>query len=116
MVDLSYNPFKQKRVVKTKYGIINREERRYYTHRHPEHFFKKFQGFAISVPEVEICNQERVTHIIINYHGKKKNVLYRIDVDYLKYMKTYDNDGDVQIILPIRELKVIGTEEIQSEE
>ena len=110
MVQPTYNPFKEKDVVETEHGIITFEAKRYFTHRRPEHFFKKYGGFGISTSELAICYTEHVENIVIKYHGKKKNVIYKIKLDYLKYLPRYDNDGDKQIIIPIKEMKKVGEE------
>lgn len=112
MVETRYNPFKQYETKETEHGIISLGPRRYFTHRRPEHFFKKFQGFGISLTEVEICFNEHVDHILIKYWGKQENIFYKIKLSYLKYMKRYDNNGDEQIILPIKEMEVVGKEEV----
>lgn len=110
MVQANYNPFRKKDIVETRHGIISYESRRYFTHRRPEHFFKKYQGFGISLTELEICYNERVDHILIKYHGTKKNILYKIPLQYLQYMQKYNNNGDEQIIIPIKEMSVVGEE------
>lgn len=107
----NYKPFTTKKIIETDHGIINKEKNRYFTHRRPEHYFKKYQGFGISTTEIEIAKNEGCTHIIIKYHGRKKNILYKIKMNYLQYMKKYDFNGDEQIILPEKEMTIIGTEE-----
>lgn len=106
-----YNPFTKKDIVETEHGVISFENRRYFTHRRPEHFFKKFGGFGISLSELEICYNEHVDHIIIKYYGKEKNILYKIKMDMIKYMKRYNNNGDEQVVIPTKDMEIIGYEE-----
>lgn len=110
-----YNPFNRQYYKETQHGIIGKIERRYFTHRRPEHIFKKYQAFGISTTEMEICWNEHVNNIIIKYHGKDKNTYYKIKLEMLKYMKRFDNKGDEQIIIPIKEMEIVGEEEIYNE-
>jgi hypothetical protein len=114
---VSYNPFRmatELKVIQTEFGNINTKTLNYFSHRKQEHFFIKYQGFGISVTEVDLCKKYGVKNIVLKYKGKNKNTLYKIKLDYLKYMERYTNeeDGkcDEQYILPIKEMEIIGEE------
>lgn len=106
----NYNPFTKEDVVETDHGIITKSVGRYFTHRKPEHFFRKYQGFGISITEVEMAKLNHCTHIIIKYHGKRKNILYRILIKYLEFLEIYNFKDDKQYILPVKEMEIIGEE------
>ena len=108
-----YHPFKRRTIIETPHGIINTERNRYFTHRKPEHYFKKHQGFAVSDTEIDMARREGCTHIIIKYHGKASNYLYMIEMKYLEYMDKHDNNGDIQTVIPIKATQLIGTEELE---
>lgn len=118
-----YNPFSTRigvenmnevpRYIKTIFGTINRETKRYHADREPEHFFKKYQGFGISKSEIHTMRKHGVKEITIRYHGTKENTIYKIQLAKLTNMKTHNNKGDLQIIIPIKEMQIIGKEEKQ---
>lgn len=116
MVIANFHPFTKEQVEKTPHGIINKETHRYFTHRTKEHVFKKYQAFAISVSELELAEQGHCNHMVIKYHGTFKNIFYRISLEYLKYFKKHDNEGDLQVIIPIKEMEVIGEEVLENED
>lgn len=110
MVDNKYNPFFVPRTRDTSFGVINYEKSRYVTNRSSEHFFKKYQGFGISVSEISICKQNHVNEIVIWYHGKKENIIYSIELEMVEYCEIYDNNGDEQYIIPINKMIILGKE------
>lgn len=109
-----YNPFRRKEIEETEHGIINYRHklgRIYTTHRRPEHYFKKYQGFAISNTEIEVIKEALVEWIIIIYHNdKKEQKVMRINTKYIRYMEEYNNNGDVQKIFPEKELEKLDKE------
>jgi len=102
-----YNPFSRKEMEETEHGLINYQHNMgtvYVTHRRPEHFFKKFQGFGISYSELEICFSKRVFWIMFIYYGKNGTTIpYRIKLEDLVYMEEYNNDGDKQKVVSVRD-------------
>lgn len=108
---MNYNPFSKKDLKETEHGTINYEHksgRIYMTFRRPEHVFKKFQAFCISCSEVETCLSEGVKWIMINYKNKKEEeTIMRIKTEEIKELEQYNNNGDIQIIIPIKKLEVI---------
>lgn len=105
-----YNPFKTEEYIETDYGVINNRMRRYFSNRNEKHFFKKFQGFGISLTEIDLCKKHHVKKINIKYHGTKKNYIYQFDMEHLDYFPTYEYEGDEQVILQIKDGKLIGEE------
>lgn len=104
-----YNPFARKELEETEHGIINYQHDMgtvYVTHRRSEHFFKKFQGFGISLSELEICYRKRVFWIIFLYHGKESTTIpYRIKLEDIQYAENYNNNGDIQKVVPTRDME-----------
>lgn len=102
---LSYNPFDKKNIVKTEYGIINYQHDMgtvYVTHRQPQHFFRKFQGFAISVSELEVCFEAQVYWLMVIYTNKDgEQQPYRMRMQDVRYLHDYDNKGDLQKVMPL---------------
>lgn len=86
----------------------------YSTNRNENHFFKKYQGFGISESELEICKKHGIKKIRIRYCGRKKNIIYEVPFKYTEYFEkySYEKDGviDRQVILPTKEMKVLGEE------
>lgn len=111
-----YNPFSGESVIRTKHGFINKEKSRYFTHRRSRHFFRKYKGFGISEDELEICFSENIKWVFIKYVGVEKNTIYRIKLELIKYMDKYDNDGDMQYIIPVGEMEVVGEEIVKKGE
>lgn len=106
----NYNPFSiKKEYEETEYGTINYYHEMgssYVTHRKKEHFFKKYQGFGISESEIRIAKMKRLYWIMILYHkDNKTNIPYRIELNKTKYFEKYNNEGDMQIIIPIKEME-----------
>lgn len=110
MVKPNYNPFRPTDIIETQHGIITYENKRYFTHRKREHIFKKHQAFGISTTELETCYQQNVNHIIIKYHGNKKNIIYKIELHKTLNMQRHNQNGDTQILIPLNELKIVGEE------
>lgn len=98
------------RYISTPHGIINTELRRYSTIRKPEHYFKKYQGYGISLTEIKEMRRFGVNHIIIRYEGTNRNTIYIIKLEKACEGITYINNEDEQIIIPEKELNIIGTE------
>lgn len=100
-----YNPFSKKMEEETEHGIINYQHDMgtcYVTHRKKEHFFQKYKGFGISNSELEIAFNKRVYWILIIYHEEDgSSIPYRFRIEDVKYLQTYNNNGDVQTIFPI---------------
>lgn len=113
-----FNPFSEmvKEKASTQHGLILYKHKLYFTHRKTEHYFRKFQGFGISVSEVEIAVHEGCERIRIKYHGIKKNKIFEIPIEYLKFLQRYNFEGDEQIIIPEKEMKLIGEEEVSEED
>lgn len=103
---IEYNPFSKKTIQETKHGTINYQHdlgTTYTTFRKTEHYFKKYQGFGISITEAEICYEKNVYWIIIIYTDKKeRQKAYRIKLEKLRYLEQYNNNGDQQIIIPTK--------------
>ena len=101
----TYNPFNNKNFVETEHGVINYRHDMgtvYVTHRRPEHFFKKYQGFAISITELEVCHQENVHWILIMYTNKAgEQTPHRIRLSRLRDFQIYDNGNDKQVVIPV---------------
>lgn len=104
-----YNPFDKKVVESTEHGVINYQHSLgtvYVTHRRKEHFFKKFRGFGISISELEIAYEKRVHWVMFVYHRDDgSSIPYRVLLNDLHMMEEYDNDGDVQKVVPIVDME-----------
>lgn len=104
-----YNPFSKKQAEETEHGIINYQHdmgTTYITHRRKEHFFKKYQGFAISNSELEIAYNKRVYWILIIYtKDDGTNIVYRYKLEDIPFLQEYNNNGDQQKIFPIKVLQ-----------
>ena len=109
-MQFNYNPFKKKQYEKTPHGVINYMMDMgtcYVTHRRKEHFFKKYHGFAISLSELVICYDKKVYWIIIMYHRDDgTSIPYRIELSKLQFFEEYDNNGDVQKVIPLKNLRM----------
>lgn len=109
MMKPNYNPFRQSDSIQTIHGTINFLHDMgitYVTHRRPEHFFKKFQGFAISTTELETCHANHVHWILILYTKTDGGqVPYRIELDKLRFFDTYTHEGDIQKVIPVKEMQ-----------
>lgn len=83
--------------------------RTYYTDRHLDkgHFFQIYQGFGISAQLAKWLLNRRFEFVVINYYGKKKR-RYMCQIErYVRRGKRYDNDGDMQYVLPAKEMEEI---------
>lgn len=106
-MQLDYEIQTQAGIINTQYGKITfliKSCPVYVTHRQPEHFFKLHQSFGISETEVEIMRRHHVRKIRIIYHKKGKVKIYEINYANFAKLKTYDNNGDIQIMIPKSEL------------
>lgn len=110
----NYNPFNKKELIETEHGIINFQHdigTCYVTHRRPEHVFKKFQAFAISLSELEIAYDNNVYWILIMYtNAKQECTPYRIKLKETRFLQQYDYNGDKQVIIPIKHMEANGKE------
>lgn len=108
----NYSPFKKEGTIRTPHGTINYTHNMgtvYITHRRPEHFFKKFQGFGISITEIDVCKQENVYWLLFIYHNAKgEEKPYRIKLSETQYLETYTYEGDEQIIIPVKAMHERG--------
>lgn len=108
-MNIDYHPFRTRHLIETGHGIINTQHdmgKIYLTHRTPEHIFRSKQAFCISTSEIETCHEHYVTWILIHYHNKRGETLpHRIKCSELRFMEQYDNQGDVQYVIPIREME-----------
>lgn len=111
----SYNPFRTESVITTPHGTIHNKDTiiYYFTHRHPEHYFVKFKGFAISLSEYEIAFEHNCSCAIIKYHGKRENILYKWSFAFVKHAQIYDNSGDKQYIIPLEQCDIYAKEDLE---
>jgi len=110
----SYNPFNKKDHRETEHGIINFQHDMgtcYVTNRTPEHIFRKYGAFCISNTELETCYDNHVYWILILYHNNNgETIPHRIELNKLRYMDTHNQNGDVQTIIPIKQMEKRGEE------
>ncbi|GAH05230.1 unnamed protein product [marine sediment metagenome] len=90
---------------RTLHGTINKAENRYLAQRKPQHFFRKFQGFGISVTEVMACESAGIDNIVIMYIGTLGTYFYKVAIEKLKDFQRYNFNGDEQIILRIKDME-----------
>lgn len=92
MIPLKSNKGTSDQIVK----VGDRGSDRYVTHRQPEHFFRIFQGFAISKVILDELQREEIQNILIIYHNKKQEqIVYKSKLfDWLKYGQHFDNKLD----------------------
>lgn len=81
----------------------------YVTHRHPHHYFRKFQGFGISEEILERLIKMNVGEIRVVYHGKKgEKVLVTRPYKFLVHGEPYKHPNfDKQIILAEKEFEQV---------
>lgn len=105
-----YNPFSNRECEETEHGIINYQHDMgtcYVTNRRKEHYFIKYKGFAISKSELEIAFNKRVYWILIMYHREDGSTIpYRMKLDEVRYLEEYNNNGDLQKIIPLSIMEV----------
>lgn len=114
----SYNPFDKKELELTEHGTINYQHGMgitYVTHRRKEHYFKKYQGFAISNSELETAYNKRAYWILILYHRDDgTSIPYRYKMENTPYLEEYNNNGDKQKVFPIKQMQTKKNGEWQS--
>ena len=74
----------------------------YVSHRKPEHFFRKFQGFGIDEWILDVLRDKGINDILIVYHGMKG--ITRFDFTLQQYLESpyeWDFEGETQIIVNI---------------
>jgi hypothetical protein len=91
-------------------GIMNTVNKTYTTHRNPEHFMRKFNGFGISENILNQLVSKDIEEIIIIYHGKIKTYRYTCTTtQFLKSTKLFDNKEngitDPQRFVSINDMK-----------
>lgn len=81
------------------------------------HFFRKYQGFAISESVLRQLELKRINQIIIKYRGRTKLFTYQSSVPkYLNSDIIHFNEDDKQRVMPIRKMMLIGTEDLPDED
>ena len=70
----------------------------YITHRKPEHFMRKYQGFGVSKEILDKLEKDGVNTIMIVYHGIKAVITREFNLKtYLNSTMTYNyQDKDMQ--------------------
>lgn len=95
--------FDKKRTRRTEEGIVNRELRRYFTHR-------DYHGddFKVRIPksEIEIAKYLHADHIVVKYHGKKRNLFFKFPIEYLRYVGIDDDCYEIKF----KDMELIGEE------
>ena len=81
--------------------------RTFITERTPAHFFRKYQGFGLSIKTLMVLEEHyHISRIIINYHGAQGKITYISDiVDWYQHGICFQNTiapYDEQLILPTR--------------
>jgi hypothetical protein len=71
----------------------------YVTHRWPQHYFRKFQGFGISKDVINYLNRAGVKKIVVCYHSEKPQTWQTGIAHFLSKANTYINGNDFQYIL-----------------
>ena len=93
-------------------GVIDKISSTYYTVRTPAHFFKKYNGFAISLKHFKDLEINNIKTICIIYHSSNGEILnhYSKIEDWKNKSKTYSNlvngTEDIQKVLSIKEMEI----------
>lgn len=98
--------------IKTTHGTIIKDNNKYLTHRKPEHYFIKHKGYGISKTEIKQMIKHEVKTIIIYYHkkdGTTRILKTNLNTILLEGTK-WNNNGDEQIIINEKHLKLAGIE------
>lgn len=105
-MDNAYNPFSDVWTKEIQFGTINFQHDMgivYVSHRRPEHVYKKKGAFCISLSELEICHKEHVYWILLMYENANgETIPHRIKLSELRLLEQHDNNGDKQVIIPIK--------------
>jgi len=81
-----------------KVGYIDVNEKTYVTRRNPaRHFFRKFNGYAISYNILKTCRDKGVTCVIIQLAGR--NRLKSFLCDWFKHGEEYVYQAQMQLVL-----------------
>ena len=83
----------------------------YVTPRKPNHFFKKYQGFGISLKILKTLENRGISQMTIIYYGKEITRYKANFSDFrtfgIKYTDTTEGTPDEQLILSTKHMKVI---------
>ena len=91
--------------IHTTHGRIDTTEKRYYCRRSPQHYFRKYQGFGLSVSEVLKMEEHGVTEVVLDYIGKTVTIRYNIPLEKIKTFRKYSFNGDIQYIMPEKHIR-----------
>jgi hypothetical protein len=75
----------------------------------PQHFMRKYQGFGISISELEKMKQETIKYVLIRYHGKKGLQLFLSTTEQwiqspLEHIDQSNGYNDPQKFVPLKEM------------
>lgn len=83
-----------------KIGEIDLEKAFYLSHRTQAHYFHKFEGFGISIKVLDYLMSKKVEKIGIIFENRE---FYYANIDsFLIHGIEYDDNGDIQLILPLK--------------
>ena len=87
-------------------GLISDDKRIYHTIRKPEHFFRIFKGFGISVQILDSLKEKGIKEIHIRYLGKRGETNYYVSLENFilkseKYSNVENGKIDSQRVLSI---------------
>lgn len=85
-------------------------EKTFITWRKSEHYFKKYQGFAISTSVINTLLKSSVNRLVIHYTGVKYDEMFIVSLDdFIEYGKEYLDTSmgfdDYQVVCPCTYMK-----------
>lgn len=93
------------------------EKKIYVTYKTQEHYFRMFQGFALSTGVMNLLKDRKIELIQIVYTGKKKikylSTINQWENSMNEWLNKIDGQDDPQKVLAVKDMLILSEEEIK---